>query len=151
MHELEIDRADPDTMRRTIHSIVQQYSLCRLFIDSSSILLIRHLCKDYGIYDVTLYDDKTKDTLLMTNTCGGGANLIHSVNFRTKHRLMLEMLHKRISSQKIRIDPRFKGVISALRTATTKQFGEVYDLDKKAMSHDDLIDALHLSLLCLGL
>lgn len=31
-------------------------------------------------------------------------------------------------------DPRFKGVVSALRTATTKQFGDVYDLDKKQLN-----------------
>ena len=84
----------------------------------------------------------------MTNTCGG-ATLIQSVNFRTKHKLMLEQLHRCISTQQIRIDPRFKGIISALRTATTKQFGDVYDLDKKETASDDLLDALRLNLLCL--
>lgn len=150
MKELEVEHADPDTMRQTIHELVQQYNLCRLFIDSSSVYLIRQLCKDYGIPDVTLWDDKTKDQLLQTNSCGG-ANLIHSVNFRTKHRQMLELLHKVISTQQIRIDPQFRGVINALRTASTKQFGDVYDLDEKATASDDLLDALRLSLLCLGL
>jgi Terminase large subunit, T4likevirus-type, N-terminal len=148
MKELEVDHADPDLMRHTIHELVQEYSLCRLFIDSSSIFLIRQLCKDYGINDVTMFDDKTKDALLMTNNCGGSA-LIQSVNFRTKHKLMLEQLHRVVSTQQIRINPRFKGVISALRTATTKQFGDVYDLDKKQSGSNDLLDALRLSLLCL--
>jgi hypothetical protein len=76
-------------------------------------------------------------------------NLIHSVNFRTKHELMLEMLHRCISTQQIRIDSRFKGIILALRTATTKQFEDVYDLDKKETASDDLLDALRMSLLCL--
>ena len=116
--------------------------------NSSSNYLIRQLCKDYGIADVTLYDDKTKDKLLLTSTCGG-YNLIRSVNFRTKHALMLEMLHRCISTQQIRIDPKFKDIISSLRTATTKQFGDVYDLDKKETSSDDLLDALRMSLLCL--
>ena len=40
MKELEVNHADPDLMRRTIHSIVQEYSLCHLFIKSSSIYLI---------------------------------------------------------------------------------------------------------------
>jgi hypothetical protein len=62
---------------------------------------------------------------------------------------MLEQLHRCISTQQIRIDPRFKGVISALRTATTKQLGDVYDLDKKQPGSNDLIDALRLSLLYL--
>jgi hypothetical protein len=149
MKELEVDHADPDLMRSTLHSIVQEYSLCRLFIDSSSIYLIRQLCKDYGIPDVTMYDDKTKDGLLLTTGCGG-ASLIQSVNFRTKHKLMLEQLHRVVSTNQIRVDPRFKGVISALRTATTKQFGDVYDLDKKQSGSNDLLDSLRLSLLCLS-
>lgn len=148
MHELEVDHADPDQMRHELHNIIQQYSLCRLFIDSSSIYLIRQLCKDYGQVDCTLYDDKTKDHLLLTSGCGG-PNLIQSVNFRTKHKLMLEQLHRVVSTNQIRIDPRFKGIISALRTATTKQFGDVYDLDKKQSGSNDLLDALRLSLLCL--
>jgi hypothetical protein len=84
----------------------------------------------------------------MTHGCGG-ANLIQSVSFRTKHKLMLEMLHRCVSTQQIRIDPGLKGIISALRTATTKQYGDVYDLDKKETASDDLLDALRLSLLCL--
>jgi hypothetical protein len=95
-----------------------------------------------------MYDDKTKDGLLLTSGCGG-ASLIQSVNFRTKHKLMLEQLHRVVSTQQIRIDPRFNGVISALRTATTKQFGDVYDLDKRQSRSNDLLDALRLSLLCL--
>ena len=79
----------------------------------------------------------------------GGASLIQSVNFRTKHKLMLEQLHRVVSTNHICIDPKFKGVISALRTATTKQFGDVYDLDTKQSDSNDLLDALRLSLLCL--
>ena len=63
---------------------------------------------------------------------------------------MLEMLHRCISTQQIRIRFRkFKDIISSLGTATTKQFGDVYDLDKKETSSDDLLDALRMSLLCL--
>ena len=45
---------------------------------------------------------------------------------------MLEQLHRIVSTQQIRIDPRFKGVISALGTAITKQFGDIYDLQIKS-------------------
>ena len=148
MKELEVEHADPDLMRYTIHELVQEYSLCRLFIDSSSIFLIRQLCKDYGIPDVTMFDDKSKDGLLLTSGCGS-SSLVQSVNFRTKHKLMLEQLHRVVYTNQIRIDPQFKGVISALRTATTKQFGDVYDLDKKQSGSNDVLDALRLSLLCL--
>jgi hypothetical protein len=54
---------------------------------------------------------------------------------------MLEQLHRTVSTQQIRIDPRFKGVISALGTATTKQSGDIYDLDKTRSSSNDLLDA----------
>jgi hypothetical protein len=47
--------------------------------------------------------------------------------------------------KQLRIDPQFKGVISALRTASTKQFGGLYQLDKQATSSDDLLDALRMS------
>lgn len=60
----------------------------------------------------------------MTNNCGGGA-LIQSVNFRTKHRLMLEQLHKVVSTHQIRIDPKFKHVLPALRMATNKPTGDI--------------------------
>ncbi|HZA70787.1 MAG TPA: hypothetical protein VE548_13915 [Nitrososphaeraceae archaeon] len=50
-------------------------------------------------------DNKVKDNLLLAGLCGG-ASLIHSVNFRTKHKLMLEQLHRVVSTQQIRIDPR---------------------------------------------
>lgn len=50
---------------------------------------------------------------------------------------MLEQLHRIVSTQQIRIDPRFKGVISALGTAITKQFGDIYDLDKKQSGSDE--------------
>ena len=62
---------------------------------------------------------------------------------------MLEQLHRAVSTQQIRIDPKFKGIISALRTATTKQYGDVYDLDNKETASNDVLDALRLSLLCL--
>ena len=93
--------------RRKLH--VQQYSLCLLFIDSSSIYLIRQLCKDYGVNDCTQYEEKTKDQLLLTQYCGG-ENLIHSVSFRTKRKLMLEQLHKVVSTHQLRIDPKFKDI-----------------------------------------
>jgi len=59
---------------------------------------------------------------------------------------MLEQLHRVVPTEQIRIYPRFKG---ALRTATTKRFGDVYDLDKKQSGSNDLLDAPRLPLLCL--
>ena len=45
------------------------------------IYYLYRLCKDYGITDGILWDDKTKDRLLLTGT-SGGASLIRK--FRNK-------------------------------------------------------------------
>jgi hypothetical protein len=106
VYELEEKHADLDNMRKLIHSLIQKYHICRVFLDGSSVYLVRQLCKDFGEPDCTLYNDETKDKLLLTPSCR--QPLIHSVTFRTKHRLMLEQLHKVVSTRQIRIDPKFK-------------------------------------------
>ena len=130
------------------HDQLQLGYICRVFVDGSSVFLIRQLCRDFGEVDCTLYNEETKDKLLMTTSCR--QPLIHSVTFRTKHRLMLEHLHKVVSTGQIRIDPKFKHTITALRTATNKPNANIWDLDKSATSSNDVLDALRLSLLCLG-
>lgn len=149
VYEGEVQHADADSMRTLIHSLIQNYHICRCFIDGSSVFLIRQLCKDYGISDVTLYDDKIKDYLLQTRTCGG-EQLIHSVNFRTKHRLMLELLHRLVSTHQLRVDPhKLPKVATALRTATNKPNANLWELDKTLSSSNDVLDALCLCCLCL--
>ena len=106
VYELEEKHADLDNMRKLIHSLIQKYHICRVFLDGSSVYLVRQLCKDFGEPDCTLYNDETKDKLLLTPSCR--QPLIYSVTFRTKHRLMLEQLHKVVSTRQIRIDPKFK-------------------------------------------
>ena len=145
--ESETEHADLEAVRKQIHSLIQHWHACRVFIDSSSISLIRTLCKDYGEPDCTLYNDETKDKLLMTTSCR--QPMIHSVNFRTKHKIMLELLHRVVSTRQIRILPQFKSVITALRTATNKPNSDIWDLDKLLTSSNDVLDALRLSLLCL--
>jgi hypothetical protein len=149
VYEAELKYADGDSLRSLIHSLISKYHICRCFVDGSSVFMIRQLCKDYGIPDVTLYDDKTRDALLLSGNCGGG-QLIHSVTFLTKHRQMLEQLHKIISTHQLRVDPvKFPRVATALRTATNKPNGNIWDLDKTQSSSNDVLDALRLSLLCL--
>lgn len=147
VYELEEKHADLDNMRKLIHSLIQKYHICRVFLDGSSVFLVRQLCKDFGEPDCTFYDDETKDKLLMTTSCR--QPLINSVTFRTKHRLMLEQLHKVVLTRQIRIDPKFKHTITALRTATNKPNGNIWELDKNLSSSNDVLDALRLSLLCL--
>ena len=123
VYEAEVTNAEADSMRRLIHSLVTKYHICRIFIDGSSVSFIRSLCADYGIVNVTLYDDKIRDQLLLTPFCGG-ANLIHSVNFRIKHRLMLEQLHKIVSTHQLRVDPiKFPKVATALERQPTNRMG----------------------------
>jgi hypothetical protein len=88
----------------------------------------------------------------MTDICGivHCCNKHHSVNFRTKHKLMLEQLHKIVSTHQIRIDPvKFPKFVTALRTAINKPNGNIWELDKTQSSSNGVLDALRLSLLCL--
>ena len=128
---------------------IQKYHICHCFIDGSSVFMIRQICRDFGLVDVTLYDDKTRDVLLRTTGCGG-EQLIHAVNFRTKHRLMLELLHRLVRTHQLRVDPvKFPKVATALRTATNKPNGSLYELDKSLSASNDVLDALRLCCLCL--
>lgn len=63
---------------------------------------------------------------------------------------MLEQLHKIMSTHQLRVDPvKFPKVATALRPATNKPNGNIWDLDKTQSSSNDVLDALRLSLLCL--
>ena len=148
MYENEVKHADLDEMRGLIHSLIGKYSICRCFIDSSSISLIRQYCKisQFLMLRCTTIKRKTNCYLLQVVV----QEVLFSVNFRTKHRLMLEQLHKVVSTHQIRIDPmKFPKVVTALRTATNKPNGNIWELDKTQSSSNDVLDALRLSLLFL--
>lgn len=69
-------------------------------------------------------------------------NKICPVNFRLKHKELLQRAHRILSKRRIKIDPRFSKLTTSLRTATSK--GD-WDLDKTATSHSDVLDSYMLA------
>ena len=64
-YEAELTAPLMEDVRKLIHQLIQQYHNCRCYIDQSSAVLIRQLCKDYGEtirYD--LIDEKIREQLL---------------------------------------------------------------------------------------
>ena len=48
VHESEFQTPLMEDIRKLIHQLIQKYHICRCYIDQSSAVLIRQLCKDYG-------------------------------------------------------------------------------------------------------
>jgi hypothetical protein len=75
-------------------------------------------------------------------------NLDGNSTYKSQKRY-IGQLHKVVSTRQIRIDPKFKHTITALRTATNKPNGNIWELDESLSASNDVLDALRLSLLCL--
>ena len=70
VYEAELQAPLMEDVRKQIHQLIQKYHICRCYIDQSSAILIRQLCKDYGEtirYD--LIDEKTREQLLLGTEC----------------------------------------------------------------------------------
>jgi hypothetical protein len=132
-----------EDVRALIHQLIQQYSICRVYSDGSSVVLNNQLAKDYNEnIQWHLLDEKTRTDLLRGVSCR--SPLINPVNFRTHGKYMLERLHQVVSTHQIRIDAeRFPKTVISLKTAVNKQ-SDLWALDKINTSHDDVIDALRL-------
>lgn len=48
VYESEFQAPLMEDVRKLIHQLIQKYHICRCYIDQSSAVLIRQLCKDYG-------------------------------------------------------------------------------------------------------
>jgi hypothetical protein len=48
VYESEFQAPLMEDIRKLIHQLIQKYHICRCYIDQSSAVLIRQLCKDYG-------------------------------------------------------------------------------------------------------
>ena len=67
---------------------------------------------------------------------------IRPVNFNSEHKNMVGHLHSIVSKGYLAIDPKYKELVTSLRTAYSPELS----LDKKQTSYDDLLDATRLSL-----
>jgi hypothetical protein len=70
------------------------------------------------------------------------SNRVLPVNFLTDHKQMLTHLYLLVNKEYLAIPKEYDKLILSLRTAIANE----YTLDKEQTSHDDLLDALRLSL-----
>jgi len=73
---------------------------------------------------------------------GSNSNVkIRPISFNSEHKNMLANLHAVVTKGYLAIPEKYDKLITSLRTAYATEL----DLDKKATSYDDLLDALRLS------
>lgn len=139
-----IERGSISECLDTVLKLAQKHRVYKIYVDGSAPGFIRDIKKHYG--ENLHYEEIIRDNPEVKNVW------IHSkeprvvpINFRERHRDMLMSLEGFIQKHLIRIHPCFTKLGIALRTATSKD--DKYNLDKEKTSHDDLLDALMLSLL----
>ncbi len=139
-----IERGSMTECLATVLNMAQKYRVMKIYIDGSAAGFIADLKKKYGEprdYAVTL----KKKPQVADQWIKSKFPKVVPVSFMRKHEEMLMHLEQFLQKKLIRIHPDFTKLNIALRTATSK--GEKYDLDKEKTSHDDVLDALMLSLL----
>lgn len=142
-----IERGDTEQCITLVQRLTQQWHIDRCYVDGSAVQFIRDLKKSYQgndkgtAYNWHLLEPEDLDAWI---TATSGPYVI-PVHFQRHGENMLRHLETLLQKKLIRIDKRFDRIEIALRTATSK--GEKYQLDKDKSSHDDVLDALRLSLL----
>jgi hypothetical protein len=130
-----IEKGDPNAVVNLCWDIYKRHNFMNTayFVDGSD----RSMVKLLKIrWQESLYWDNVKDF-------GHNSNIkIRPVNFSSEHKNMLGHLHSIASKGYLAIDPKYKELVTSLRTA----FAQELSLDKKQTSYDDLLDALRLSL-----
>ena len=82
-------------------------------------------------------------TLQQIKQIGSNSNIkIRAVNFNSCHKDMLSNLHAVVRRSYLAIDPKYKELVTSLRTAYASELS----LDKKQTSYDDLLDSLRMAL-----
>jgi hypothetical protein len=128
-----------------IRQLVQTYSPCKLFIDSSAAHLIHELKHGYAEY--IPYEKLKPERLQSYISSACREPLVVPVNFQTMHRTMAKHIVKILAHHKVRIHPRFDKLITALKSATVKD--DNYSIDKEKSAFSDLLDAFRMCLLSL--
>lgn len=142
----EVDRGRPEECINLVERLVQEWHIHKVLIDGSAAGFIRDLKEDYR--EFLRWDLMKPEEIDQWITAVEGP-LIVPVNFARHGENMLRHLELILQKRLIRIDKRYDKIEIALRTAESK--GDKYQLDKDKTSHDDILDALRLSLLNLHL
>lgn len=139
LHAEEYDKPDFGEMIEKIIDIRRNYNVSKLFVDDANPEVIRSLkyayseSQDYHKQIQHLEAKKLNPVDWMD---------ILPVSFRSNHKEMLARLKHMMDKESVAISPKFSKLIIALRTAIATEGS----LNKSVTSHDDLLDALRLSL-----
>jgi hypothetical protein len=148
----DIERGSMTECLDIVLKLAQKHHVMKIYVDGSAAGFISDLKKAYGeprnYAEVIKNNPKIVDAWISSDPRGGGIKVV-PISFRERHESMLRSVEQILQKKLLRIHPSFSKLIIALRTATSK--GDKYDLDKERTSHDDLLDALQLSLLNLYL
>lgn len=148
IHVDDIERGSMTECLDAVLTLAHKHRVMKIYVDGSAAGFINDLKKSYGenrnYAEIIKNNPKIVDRWI--------SNLepkVVPISFRERHEAMLRNVEQLLQKKLLRIHPSFSKLIIALRTATSK--GDKYDLDKEKTSHDDLLDALQLSLLNLYL
>ena len=114
-------------MLSRINKLIQKYSSCKVFIDSSAANVCHELADQYGEYQrFEILDPKILDRFKHTEC---RSPLIVPVPFNMEGDNMMQTLQSCVSKNILRIHPSMEEVITSLKSAQSKG-NDPYALDK---------------------
>ena len=136
----EYERPDFGDMIQRIITIRQNYGVQKLFVDAANPEIIRSLKRAFD------EPENYEDQLARIESKKLGHPVFHMdvlpVSFNTEHKEMLSHTKLMLDRGRVAIHPKYNKLLVALSTAVATDGV----LDKQITAHDDLLDALRLSL-----
>ena len=136
----EYERPDFGDMIQKIIAIRQNYGVATLFVDAANPEIIRSLKRAFD--EPVNYEEQ----LARIESKKLGHPVYHMdvlpVSFNAEHKEMLSHTKLMLDREKVAIHPKYSKLLVALRTAVATDGV----LDKQMTAHDDILDALRLSL-----
>lgn len=134
---------------KLLTSLISKYNPCKIYIDYAASSLIHELNHRYGY--VSKYEQYYTETLRRFRWSSCKTPLFVPVSFgsNNEHKELMQNTLSVISKRKLRIHPKFKDIIVALKSAQSKALDQ-FSLDKSKSVENDLFDALRLSLISIA-
>ena len=136
----EYERPNFGDMIQKIITIRQNYGVDKLFVDAANPEIIRSLKRAFD------EPENYEDQLTRIESKKLGHPVFHMdvlpVSFNAEHKEMLSHTKLMLDRERVAIHPRYNKLLVALRTAVATDGL----LDKQMTAHDDVLDALRLSL-----
>jgi len=136
----EYERPNFGDMIQKIITIRQNYGVDKLFVDAANPEIIRSLKRAFN------EPENYEDQLARIESKNLGHPVFHMdvlpVSFNAEHKEILSHTKLMLDRERVAIHPKYNKLLVALRTAVATEG----ILDKQMTAHDDVLDALRLSL-----